>query len=113
MNLINLTPHEVRFVNDEGNDILLVLPSGQLARCREERELAEKVEVSGILLPVNETFFGDLTGLPEPSEGTTYIVSRAVIEAAPHRDDLVIPDQTVRDTEGRVVGCKALARPRR
>lgn len=41
---------------------------------------------------------------------TLLIVSRLVAEACPERDDLVVPDDTVRDDAGRIIGCRALAR---
>jgi hypothetical protein len=39
-----------------------------------------------------------------------YIVSRVVAEAARDRDDLVVPDNVIRDDQGRVIACRALAR---
>jgi hypothetical protein len=53
----------------------------------------------------------ELTGIPHtPAEGVFYIVSRTVAEAFPHRRDLLIPSRTIRDQQGRVIGCRAFAR---
>lgn len=52
--------------------------------------------------------------LPDPVPGTVHIVARVVAAQAPERDDLVWPDDLIRDDQGRVVGCRALgaaARP--
>ena len=36
--LVNLTPHSIIFVDDAGNTVLTVEPSGQVARCSVTRE---------------------------------------------------------------------------
>jgi hypothetical protein len=51
-----------------------------------------------------------VSGLPEPSRGTLYIVSSVVQAALPNRTDLVSPHDIMRDADGVVVGCRALAR---
>lgn len=62
-------------------------------------------------IKVNSTSFGEVEGLPEPQEGTIFIVSALVAQALRGvRDDLVIPDDTVRDEQGRIIGCKSFAR---
>jgi hypothetical protein len=57
-----------------------------------------------------KTVLGQVVDLPEPQDDTLYIVSRAVAEAARDRDDLVVPDNVIRDDQGRVIACRALAR---
>ena len=54
--------------------------------------------------------FGAVEGLPDPEEGVVWIVSRVVAEAAKERDDLLVTDDAVRDDQGRIIGCRALAR---
>ena len=62
-------------------------------------------------IKINSTSFGEVDGLPEPQEGTIFIVSALVAQALKGvRNDLVIPDDTVRDEQGRIIGCRALAR---
>ena len=39
-----------------------------------------------------------------------FVLSRVVKTALPDRDDLVVPDELVRDDAGRVVGCRRLSR---
>ena len=102
---INLTPHEVTLVDDAGSPLLVIVPEEISARCAVKREIAFTVD--GIA--VNRNVFGEVVGLPEPVTGTYYIVSRIVAEAAKERDDLLIPDETVRDNSGQIIGCKSFA----
>lgn len=104
MKLINLTPHPVVFVDEDGAVILELPGNPNPPRAKETREAHG--EVNGI--PVNRVVMGEAQGLPDPQPDTGYIVSRIVAEAA-RRSDLYIPDQTVRDEQGRIIGCKALA----
>jgi hypothetical protein len=100
MKIVNLTPHPINIVG--WGDIE---PSGQVARCELVRTPAE--DVNGI--PVHKTSLGKPYGLPEPEEGTVYIVSRQVAEACRDRKDLYIADDSVRDESGRIIGVKGLA----
>lgn len=61
-------------------------------------------------MPVNSTTYGTPEGLPEPVYGRYYIVSALTAQAAADRKDLLIVDSTVRDGEGRIVGCTAFGR---
>lgn len=55
--------------------------------------------------------YGEIENLPEPRLGTFLIVSALVAVAGRKagRDDLLVPAQLVRDSEGKIVGCLALA----
>lgn len=101
---INLTPHEVTLVDDQGDITLVIKPEQTSARCAVKREIAFTAD--GI--QVNRSVFGEVVGLPDPVEGTWCIVSRIVAEAA-QRSDLLVPDETVRNPEGQIVGCKSFA----
>lgn len=101
--LINLTPHEIRIIRDDGN--ITLPPSGTIARCTVTRKQVGSVD--GI--PINRTVFGAVEGLPEPTADTYYIVSAIVAQACPDRSDLLITDDAVRDDQGRIIGCRALA----
>ena len=46
--------------------------------------------------------------LPEQQDGTFYIVSALVARAA-GREDFVIVNDTVRDNDGRIIGCQSFA----
>ena len=88
MEIVNLTPHEI-IVRLLGGDRVFP-PSGQVARCQ---PVSESVgEVDGI--PVVRSAFGALEGLPEPRQGTIYLVSTPAAQkaAALGRTDVVSPD---------------------
>lgn len=109
--LINLTPHAIHLVDNAGNPVLTVEASGTVARCASTREqLGNMLHTSGTWVPITHTGFGAVDGLPGPQEGIHYIVSSLVAQATRDRSDLLIPDDTVRDSEGRIIGCRALAR---
>jgi len=107
--VINLTPHSIELVDDEGN-LIVSLPSVGIARAREQVEYTRPVEVDGWVVPVARVSYGSLEGVPDPGYGTFYVVSRICAEAAPEREDLLVPGPAVRDPQGRVIGCKGLAR---
>lgn len=98
MKLINLTPHTVRL--NGGREFP---PSGQIARVKTCHRLEfwlsdgpdGAAEINDEFLrdavPVYRTVFGQVEGLPGPSEGKMYIVSGMVAAACRGRDDLVCP----------------------
>lgn len=106
MELINLTPHPFVLVDENNNTILELPPCDNPPRASEERE---QIDIINDNIPVNTLVLGDVKNLPEPEENVSYIISRIVAEACPDRIDLYIPDETVRDEEGRIIGCRALA----
>ena len=65
-------------------------------------------------IPVVKTEFGEVLDLPESAEVVTYIVSRITVEAAQAQDrstdDLLVTSGAVRDSQGRIIGCRAFAR---
>lgn len=105
-NIKNLTPHEVRILNDN-NEVVVTLNSEGIARVSSESKIVDTL--NGV--PITETVFGEVTGLPPEAEDTYYVVSRMVASAASERRDLLVPGLQVRDEQGRVVGCKSLDRP--
>jgi hypothetical protein len=107
--LINLTPHEITIISEEGD--FRLTPSGEVARATSTTEVVG--EVNGI--EVVKSTFGSVTGLPEPAEDTIYIVSLLVLQALKgQRTDVVGPDtgpeSAVRDADGRIVGVKRFQR---
>jgi hypothetical protein len=108
--LVNLTPHEIKIVGQDGEVITTIPPSGQVARVRTKQAVVEYVND----IPIVKTTFGDVEGLPEPRENIVYIVSSIVAQAVPHREDVIAPDTSpqgvVRDEKGQIIGVKRFQR---
>jgi hypothetical protein len=110
MALINLTPHAIHFVDENGNTVLTVEPSGKLARVTTKIVQTGQRRFGDVVLPITETEFGEVEGLPDPEEGTIYLVSSLVAQRCKDRGDVFIPNESVRDSEGRIIGCRSLGR---
>lgn len=112
MRYVNLTPHVINVITDVGT---VEIPSSGTARVATVPDtLAKYAIIDGIEIPVYRTYYDDggpVTGLLDPQDDTTYIVSRQVYDACPDRDDLVIPHRAVRGEGNMIVGCRAFARP--
>lgn len=104
MMMINLTPHTVNIVREDGS-ILSIAPSGKVARC-EQREEQMPVLADGI--PVMRLVLGAVVDLPPAQEGVIYLVSHIVMQACPERKDLAKPGQLVRNEAGEIIGCRCL-----
>lgn len=104
INIVNLTPHAVNFISDDGNIIKTIEPSGAVARVSAKTETIG--EIDG--LPVTTSVYGEVTGLPEPEEGKVYVVSSLVAGRTTNRNDVFVPNEPVRDEKGRIVGCRSL-----
>lgn len=107
----NYTPHSVIIMRrneaGDGYDVVADIPSSGMAR------VEARTEVVGSMgsIPLTRSVYGEVTSLPEPSDGVSYIVSRLVASALPDRNDLLVPGQLVRDEQGRVIGCGSLEVP--
>lgn len=116
----NLTPHTVRVGEID------FPATGVIARARETVVSADPIRVSipdptGALtdrleyaVPTSIVTYSGTVDLPLPEPGVMLIVSM-VTAAAAHGDyrwtgDLLVPGEQVRDSSGRVVGCRSLAR---
>lgn len=106
MNIVNMTPHEIKVVGQAGSVIGTFQPSGQIARLEVVR--AQRGLVQGIPLYVSEV--GQASGLPEAIEGRYLIVSTLVRTSFPARKDLLSPGELVRDDKGQPIGCKGFDR---
>lgn len=91
MKFVNLTPHKIYIIDDGGNIILSLPPSGDIARVTSGRELVGDLGP----VPVFKTVF-DVIGLPNPTPGTIFVVSPPILSALAAkgvaRDDVVAPD---------------------
>ena len=108
-NIINLTPHPINILNEEGNVIKVFESEGVARAAQKDIEIGT---LEGI--PIIETTFGELVDLPEYSQGTYYIVSALTAKAASlsgrRTRDLFLTGKTVRNSNGQIIGSQALAR---
>ena len=109
MTVINLTPHKINIVDEEGN-VIKVFESKGVARATQK-----DVEIGTLEgIPIIETTFGEPVDLPEYSLGTCYIVSALTAKAASlsgrSTRDLLLTGKTVRSSDGQIIGCQALAK---
>lgn len=104
-NIINLTPHTITFILSNGEK-MEIPASGQLARVSVHTETVG--EINGI--PITTSVFGEVEGLPAPQDGVVFIVSSLVAQRCGDRKDVFIPNESVRDENGRIIGCRSLGR---
>jgi len=138
--LVNLTPHEITIVGEDGEVKTVIPPSGKVARVKTVQEKVD--EINGI--PIVRTKFGAVEGVPAPTICSNcsnnslyggscqctagglpsdckdfepievYIVSTLVAQAIGGRKDIVAPDTSpqsaVRDEQGRIVAVKRFQR---
>lgn len=116
----NLTPHNV-VVHE-----ITFQPSGVIARAIEEVTAAEPIRLSipdpagaptdrlAFDVPTSTTRYTGLVDLPAPEPGVYLIVSMVIPPVAAARGrwtgDLLTPGEQVRDSAGRIIGCRSLSR---
>ena len=101
--ILNLTPHEINIGTAS------IKPFGVVARVYVESiSDGEFTTASGTTIPISHSYYGDVENLPNPMPNTIYIVSALVASRVPTRSDVFYPCCMVRDTQGRVIGCKTL-----
>ncbi len=114
MQIINLTPHPVVVMDEMRNTLLTIAPSGIVARAAQTDKVIGAVEVDGVSVPLVKSAFGEVEGLPEPTEGTAYLVSIITLNAAVANgrttEDLLLTSGAVRDDGGQILGCTRFAR---
>lgn len=126
MHVVNLTPHAV--VYQHGNASVTFPASGTVARVTDTRASLGNVALSaGGEYRLARIAPGVVTDLPEPRPGYRYIVSRIVAAAVKDAaaeysrfaasgivsessrprgyDDLIFPDDFVRDNSGNILAC--------
>ena len=73
------------------------------------KDLTAGIMIAAVSIPISSSSYGEVVDLPAPQVGVYYIVSRLVMSACPNRQDLLVPNDLVRDEAGRVIGCRSLA----
>ena len=108
MRIRNLTPHPITILLADGSTVTIP-PEGIVPRVRETVRQVGFAEVEGKHVPLYEKKLGDVEDLPLAEPHTLYVVPLAVAMEV-RSPDLVVPHDFVRDDQGRIVGCRALAR---
>lgn len=108
--IVNLTPHPITIL-EKGNIPLATFHATRpAARCSQSTSIVGGHPISeDIAIPLSETTFGKVVGLPNPIPGVRFIVSRLVMSACPDRTDLLVPNELVRGEDGNIIGCRSLA----
>jgi hypothetical protein len=106
--IINMTSHPifvVKVLEDGSTERTATFePSGNTIRLK-----ASIVAVGSLCgISTTKTVFGIPEGLPAFEEGYYYVVSQLVKSALPHRPDLLVPAEMVRDDKGFIIGCQSL-----
>lgn len=103
--LVNLCEHVINLPNG------LVLPACEKGKGARVAVTRKPVGIRcGV--PAFVPLYGDVEGLPDPEEGTVYVVSNLVRgRVLPGRIDLASPGLQQRDQEGRVIGADGLDFP--
>ena len=104
MYIRNLTPHSVTVAG------IIIEPSGIVARVSAATANAGSVDFNGTTIPLTTTVYGEVQNLPAQRDDTLLIVSSLVAARCKDRTDVFIPNEPIRDAEGRIVGCKSLGR---
>ena len=111
--IVNLTPHPLIVVDEEGRELLSVAPSGTPLRLKETRRGSRTIAVGEVAVEIEEVSYAEpSTALPEPREGVLYFVSMLTALSLRDREDLVFPLGVVRDADGRILGCRSFGRIR-
>lgn len=100
MKIINLTPHEINIVGLEP------IPSSGSVRVAETSHIVDTI--NGINIIVKK--YGKIEDMPEPQEGTMYVVSLMVAQQLTHRDDVLTIGDTIRNEKGEIIGAKNFSR---
>lgn len=104
VSIVNLTPHAINLVRN-GQVIETFPPSGVLARVSVATQIVG--EINGF--EIRKNVYSEVVNLPERVEGTIYIVSALVAQAAKGRDDIFVTDGSIRDADGKIIGCTGFA----
>jgi len=105
MKIINLTPHALSIVGDNGT--LTIPPSGTVARLAVTRTALAPVVVDGVSLTISLPVMGDVTDLPSAVDDVILVVS-ALVAGAVNRTDVYSPGELIRDGAGNVIGARGL-----
>lgn len=107
----NFTPHTINVFSSYGEKQLFSIVSSGVARAAESHELMDTLSTDDFNIPVDRVSYGTVDGLPPEKEGVFHVVSLiTALQCVGKRNDLLIVSGTVRDDQGRIMGCTGFAR---
>lgn len=107
MTVINATPFEWNIFGSgpvSAGPVFTYPASGKVARII----VTELGTSQGPEIWYESIGYGEIEEIPEPEDGTYYIVSLAVALAGRRRGDLFAPYKKLYDTDGKLLGCRYL-----
>ena len=119
MNIHNMTPHTITLVVD---GVSVSFPSEGVIRASQRDVKVDEVETNinlgnssaGFTIPVFSSPFGAPENVPTLKDDAVYIVSSLAFQslkaAGYDMSKFVVPSGTIRDAEGKIIGCKGFAR---
>jgi hypothetical protein len=110
MKFVNLTPDVIRLETEFG---VIKIESSGYARTSIIVEDLDPIDdpLMGYIMR-KRIKHGPVEGLPGPENGTIYIVLRSTKQHISNRSDCLVPEYElfpIRDEDGNVIGCRALA----
>ena len=111
MKLFNLTPHKIVVYASSSatKPTVIIEATGVVARVSSMMTEVDHSVGDLLRIPVSRAEFGDVVGLPAPTEGIVYVVSGMVLDAVgraqPDRKDLLAPGELLRAPDGQILGC--------
>lgn len=109
VSLKNCTPHDVVILNEKDEVIVTYPPTGILPRLKADVRPEGVIQDNSNLIPFTVTYLGETQDLPDFDPNVMLIVSRLVADANPDREDLVFPNEVVRNDKGQIIGCRSLS----
>lgn len=106
----NYTPHIITLYTPDGKNQICGITSSGIARAKETHETIDTLTTDNFNVPVDKVSYGDVEGLPPEREGLYHVVSLITSLQCRSRNDLLIVSGTVRDEQGRIIGCTGFAR---
>lgn len=104
----NLTPHSVNYISEE-DIIISIEPEKTPARCFQSIVSDGTLKTAIGNFNLSKSKFGKVENIPEQEDGVYYIVSRLVLSACADRNDLLVPNEIVRNDSGQIIGCKSFS----
>lgn len=112
--IINMTQHPINILDESGKCIKIIPTSGGLIRLTSKT--ADVGKLDGIRItkviyedPIIFGLSGEVyKGLLKRQVGVYYIVSQLVKAAFSGREDLLVPNEVVRNQDGAIIGCRSL-----